>query len=82
MGSVDGCYYVTPEGLTYSSSETKAGQGVIFEDVGSRVACRITIGPISETMLGQWKIIGKFNRREIFSEIRQPVNIIQEGKYF
>ncbi|KAJ0172152.1 hypothetical protein K1T71_012125 [Dendrolimus kikuchii] len=77
-GSVMSCHCVTPAGLTYSSLDSISDQKVIFEDVGTRVACRVIIETITETMLGRWKIIGKFNHRDMFNEIRQPINIIKE----
>lgn len=46
------------------------------------IICRISMSPITEEMLGEWQIIGKFNDGSIFQERRQIFHVIQEGKYY
>lgn len=80
-GSIDGCYYKTPAGDTYDQIAAKNANAVSFVDVGSSVACRLSVGPISEEMLGEWELSGKFSNNGVYSEIKQTFVITREGEF-
>lgn len=78
-GSTDNCIIKTPAGKTFDQSNANNANAVSFVDVGSSVACRLSVGPISEEMLGEWELSGKFSNNGLYSEIKQSFVIILEG---
>lgn len=80
-GQIDDCVYVSPAGKRFNlDNATKSAEVVKLTTSSNPTACHISIGPVDETLLGEWYIIGKFNNNNRYTEIRQPFNIILEGK--
>ncbi|KAM3962088.1 uncharacterized protein ACR2FA_003772 [Aphomia sociella] len=77
-GARDDCKIISSSGQTYSLNGNKGSEPVLFNDVGTRVACQVSIGPITEAMLGTWQIRGKFNNRNIYTERIRTFEIIKE----
>ncbi|XP_063357879.1 uncharacterized protein LOC134647200 [Cydia amplana] len=75
-GAVDVCQFTMPSGLSYWSSGSMP-TGVHFVSLNS-VACRLSIGPITADMIGDWTIIGKFSNRDVHTENRLSFTVIQE----
>lgn len=80
-GQIDDCLYVSPVGERFNLENASKSIDIIqLQTTTNPTACKISIGPVAEKMLGEWHIIGKFNSNNQYTEIRQPFNIIQEGK--
>ncbi|XP_062525413.1 uncharacterized protein LOC101737697 [Bombyx mori] len=77
-GTMDNCEFVAPSGQAYQSTGKNNFEGVQFVNVDGITACRISIGPITEVMLGKWQIVGKFNDGNIFNERQLPFEVIRE----
>ncbi|XP_061726565.1 uncharacterized protein LOC133532083 [Cydia pomonella] len=75
-GVVDVCQFTMPSGESYWSSESMP-TGAYFVSL-NRVACRLSIGPITANMIGDWRLIGKFSNRGVHTENRLSFTIIQE----
>lgn len=80
MGQVDSCSFNTPENTEYTMGNGYNFEGASFVKVGGNVVCRVAIGPITESLLGNWTITGKFsNNNDVFTELQQTFRIIKEG---
>lgn len=79
-GTRNDCVVTLPSGESVEmNSFTATTSTVKFLDAPNAV-CRVSIGPISEKMLGSWQVAGKFvTTRGIFNEFRRPIKIIKEG---
>ncbi|XP_063623885.1 uncharacterized protein LOC134795564 [Cydia splendana] len=75
-GDVDVCQFTMPTGLSYWSSGSMP-TGAYFVDL-NWVACRLSVGPITDNMIGDWQLIGKFSNRGVHTENRLSFTIIQE----
>ncbi|XP_063539029.1 uncharacterized protein LOC134748234 [Cydia strobilella] len=75
-GDVDVCQFTMPSGESYLSSGS-IPTGAYFVSLNS-VACRLSIGPITANMIGDWQLIGKFSNRGVHTEYRLSFTIIQE----
>ncbi|XP_053615492.1 uncharacterized protein LOC128678160 [Plodia interpunctella] len=75
-GNTDSCEVKSPSGQIFDLQ--KSTETVTFLETSTRVRCAVSFGPIGQETLGEWEIIAKFNDRNIFTENRQIINIIQE----
>lgn len=81
-GTKKDCIVATPSGAQVNPETDVSPKSVVkFVDT-ENWECTVSIGPISEDMLGSWQLSGKFNERGAFNEFRRPFNIIKEGMYF
>ncbi|XP_052754060.1 uncharacterized protein LOC128201355 [Galleria mellonella] len=76
--ATDDCQIISSFGQKYSISDSKELDPVVFKDVGSNIACRVAIGPITEEMLGKWNFSGKFSNSDTFTERRRVIEIVKE----
>ncbi|KAI8437498.1 hypothetical protein MSG28_011812 [Choristoneura fumiferana] len=76
-GAVDVCLFTMPSGMSYNTIDHGMPAGVSFVN-DNRIACRLSIGPITQDMLGTWVLNGKFSNRDIYTERIQGFTIIQE----
>ncbi|KOB77914.1 Uncharacterized protein OBRU01_03354 [Operophtera brumata] len=76
-GKVDSCQCKTPSGETFDL-DGSSYEGASFVNVGESIACRLTIGPVEEKLLGDWRIIGKFSDNGRFTELQQSFQFIEE----
>ncbi|XP_047991670.1 uncharacterized protein LOC125230528 [Leguminivora glycinivorella] len=75
-GAVDVCQFTTPAGQIYlSTGSLPAGTEFVALN---RIACRLSIGPITADMIGDWQLIGKFSNRNVHTENRLSFTIVQE----
>lgn len=77
-GTIDVCMFTMPSGLSYNTIDPGMAKGVIFTK-DDRIACRISIGPITHEMIGTWMLIGRFSNRDVHTQIIQWFNVTLEG---
>lgn len=78
-GTKNNCILKMPSGQEIDeNSASNAITTVKFHE--GITPCRVSIGPISDDMLGTYQISGKYRTNNgIFNEIRSPFNILKEG---
>lgn len=79
FGNVDNCQYIMPTGQSYDLNNVIGPNGVALKSVDTSAACQITLRPITEDMIGEWTLIGKFSHGNQFNERRQTFHVMREG---
>ncbi|KAJ8709262.1 hypothetical protein PYW07_009088 [Mythimna separata] len=78
LGEIEDCQYRTPSGQSYNLNNVIGPDGVDLKGVDATPACRLTLSPLTEDMIGEWTLIGKFSNGNQFNERRQTFNVVQE----
>uniref|UniRef100_A0A2A4J868 Immunoglobulin domain-containing protein n=1 Tax=Heliothis virescens TaxID=7102 RepID=A0A2A4J868_HELVI len=77
-GNVDNCWYQTPAGQTYDLKDHLPPNELALKSLTSATGCRAAFDPITEDVVGEWRIIGKFSNGNQFSERQLTFHVIKE----
>lgn len=74
-----GCSLTTPDGQEHTLGATTSIPGVTIRPNSKFVSCRVTIGPMTEALLGDWvlTLLGSDQTRRT-----QPMTIAWASEYF
>ncbi|XP_047034599.1 uncharacterized protein LOC124640740 [Helicoverpa zea] len=77
-GNVDNCWYQTPSGQTYDLQDNPPPNELALKSLSDATGCRAAFDPITEDVVGEWRIIGKFSNGNQFTERQLTFHVIKE----